>query len=68
MIAALRYRRAVERVHRLGVRPVAELLIEAGVPLADVERVARFDQLPPAWLDAINISAWAPDLFAVPSS
>ena len=66
--ASLRYRRAAERVHALGPRVVGELLTDAGVPLARVEVFAALDRFHPALLDSINISGWAPSLFAVAST
>ena len=63
-----RYRRAVERVHRLGVRPVAELLLASGATLADVERYAALDRCHPVRLNHINVGGWAPSIFGLASS
>jgi len=62
---SLRYRRAAARVHRIGTRAVTELLAEAGVEIELIERYARLDELPPAFLKAIGACGWPPDLFEV---
>ncbi len=66
-INTLRFRRAVERVHRLGPRVVGELLIEAGASLDRVERFADLDRFPPDVLNAIGADRWPVTIFAVSS-
>ena len=63
-----RYRRAVERVHRLGPRVTGELLTDAQVPLARVETFAALDRFPREFLTGIGADGWAPALFAVAST
>ncbi len=65
---ALRFRRAVERVHRLGPRVVGELLTDAGASLDRVERFASLDRFPPMVLNAIGADRWPPALFLVAGS
>ncbi len=60
-----RFRRAVERVHRLGPRVTSELLTGAGVPLARVETFAALDRFPHEFLTGIGADAWAPSIFGV---
>lgn len=62
-----RFRRAVERVHRLGPRVVGELLLEAGADLHRVEKFAGLDRFPREFLTGIGADAWAPSIFAVSS-
>ena len=68
MIADRRFRRAAERVHRLGAVITTRLLIDAGVPLARVETFAALDRFPHEFLTSIGADAWAPTLFAVAST
>ncbi len=63
-----RYRRAAERVHRLGAVITTRLLIDAGVGLGTVLAYADLDRYPEGSLAALGADAWAPDLFAVSSS
>ncbi len=67
-INTFRFRRAVERVHQLGLRVIAELLGEAGVPLERVERFADLDRFPPAVLNAVGADRWPPSIFVVRST
>lgn len=67
-VNSLRFRRAVERVHRLGPRVVGELLSEAGVALDRVERFASLDRFPSTFLSEIGADRWPPANFLVPSS
>ena len=60
-----RFRRAVERVHRLGPRICGELLLEVGADLHRVERYASLDRYPPSFLHGIGADAWAPSIFGV---
>ena len=62
---SLRYRRAAARVHRIGTRAVTELLAEAGVPIALIEKYAALDELPPAFLKAIGATNFPPIIFQV---
>ena len=64
----LRFRRAVERVHRLGPRVVGELLIEAGVALERVEIYAALDRYPAGFMHDIGADTWPPSIFAVATS
>ena len=61
----LRYRCAVERVHRIGPRAVTELLAEADVPLDLIERYAGLDRFSATTLNIIGADRFPPDLFAV---
>ncbi len=67
-VNSLRFRRAVERVHRLGPRVVGELLTEAGVALDRVERFAALDRFPSSFLSKIGADRWPPDVFLVAAS
>jgi hypothetical protein len=60
-----RYRRAVERVHRLGPRVIGELLTEAGVSLDRVELYAALDRYPPGFLRQIGADRWPASIFMV---
>ena len=64
-VDALRFRRAVERVHGLGPRVVGELLADAGVDPDLIERYADLDRFPPAVLNAIGADRWPPSIFMV---
>ncbi len=64
----LRFRRAVERVHRLGPQVVGELLSGAGVASSCVERFANLDRYPASFLSDIGADRWPPSIFGVPSS
>ena len=63
-----RYHRAVERAHGLGPRIVAELLAEAGVPLATVERYAALDRFPASALNYLGATTFPPMIFGVGAS
>ncbi len=63
-----RFRRAVERVHRLGPRVVGELLLEAGADLHRVEKFAGLDRFPREFLTGIGADRWPVAIFAVGSS
>ncbi len=65
---ALRFRRAVERVHRLGPRVVGELLTEAGADLHRIERFAALDRFPSTFLNEIGADRWPPSVFLVARS
>ena len=67
-INSLRFRRAVERVHRLGPRVVCELLTEAGASLDRVERFASLDRYPSTFLSEIGADRWPPAVFLVAGS
>lgn len=56
-IADPAFRRAVERLHALGVRPLAELLIEID---ADPDVVARYARLDPTIIRALGADRWPP--------
>ena len=60
-----RYRRAVERLHNLGPRVLAEILIEIGADLTEIERFARLDRLPAELLEAVGAGRWPPQVFEV---
>ena len=53
-----RFRRAVERLHKLGPRVVGELLAEVGADLRRVERYADLDRIDPATLHALGADRW----------
>lgn len=62
----LRFQRAVERVHRLGPRVVAELLAELDTDLRRVEQYAGLDRFSPATLHTIGADRWPVAIFGVP--
>ena len=64
----LRFRLAVERVHRLGPRVVGELLTDAGASLDRVERFASLDRFPSTFLNEIGADRWPPAVFLVAGS
>ncbi len=68
MTADLRYRRAAERVHRLGAVVTTRLLIDAGVGLGTVLAYADLDLYPEGTLAVLSADTFAPDLFAVAST
>lgn len=61
----LRFQRAVERVHRLGPRVIAELLAEMGTDLHRVEQYAELDHLSPATLQSLGTDRWPVSVFGV---
>ncbi len=65
---SLRFRRAVERVHRLGPRVVGELLTDAGADLHRIERFASLDRFPTTFLSEIGADRWPPAVFLVAGS
>ena len=67
-LVGARFRRACERVHRLGPRVVGELLTEAGVALERVEIYAAMDRYPAGFMRDIGADTWAPSVFAVAAS
>ena len=61
-----RFRRAVERLHRLGPRIVGELLAELGTDFRRVERYADLDHIDPATLQTLGADRWPVSVFVVP--
>ena len=58
-----KFRRAAARVHRIGPRAVTELLAEAGVPIALIEKYAALDEYPRAFLEAAGAINFPPTVF-----
>ena len=62
IVADLRFRRRVERLHRLGPRAVAELLAEIGAERSITttinQKLDRYTELDPAALEAAGGDFW----------
>ena len=67
-VDAVRFRRAVARVHSLGPRVVGELLTDASADLDLIERYAALDRFPPEFLHAIGADGWPASIFVVRST
>ena len=60
-----RRRQLAVRIHRLGPRPLFELLVELDADLATLETFANLDKYPPAFLKAVGADTWPAEIFEV---